>query len=404
MTVKELSPDKLYLVALSGGADSVALALMMKEQGLDMHALHCNFHLRGDESDRDERFVCHFCKEHDIPLSVRHFDTLSSAKDHKVSIEMEARELRYSWFAEQARALNAEAICVAHHKDDQAETVLLNLIRGTGLQGLSAMAPERHINGLRVIRPLLDMSKDDILMYLAHRRQDYVTDSTNLERNALRNRIRLDLLPLMRELNPNVVDCLVRTADNVRMELDSASDEGVYHKWLAPYGFNRQQILDIYSHRPQDSNDAHGHTGRRWYSATHVLLMDRGRWVLDEIGKHTASPMPELHVTELPPDAKPGIRDFQDRGRAYIDADCIEGPLALRHIRKGDRFRPFGMKRGSKLVSDYLTDRKVDLLSKRHQLVAVDTANGNIVWLVGREIDHRYCITPKTSRIIRLHT
>lgn len=380
----------------------MALALMMKEQGLDMHALHCNFHLRGDESDRDERFVCNFCKEHDIPLSVRHFDTLSSAKDHKVSIEMEARELRYSWFAEQARAMNAEAICVAHHKDDQAETVLLNLIRGTGLQGLSAMAPERHINGLRVIRPLLDMAKDDILTYLAHRRQDYVTDSTNLERNALRNRIRLDLLPLMRELNPNVVDCLVRTADNVRMELDSASDEGAYHKWLAPYGFNRQQILDIYSHRPQGCNNVSEHTGRRWHSATHVLLMDRGQWVLEEKGKLNAPTVSELHITELAPGTKPGIRDFQNRDQAFIDADCIEGHLVLRPTKKGDRFRPFGMMSGTKLVSDYLTDRKVDLLSKQHQLVAIDTANGNIVWLAGREIDHRYSITKKTNRIFQL--
>lgn len=404
MSIKDLSPNKLYLVALSGGADSVALALMMNEQKLNIHALHCNFHLRGEESNRDEKFVHQFCKEHGIPLSVRHFDTLSSAQEHKVSVEMEARELRYSWFAEQARAMNAEAICVAHHKDDQAETILLNLIRGTGLKGLAAMTSERTINGLRIIRPLLDITKADILKYLAKHKQDFVTDSTNLERNAFRNRIRLDLLPLMRELNPNIVNCLVRTAENVRMELDSASNEGAYHKWLAPLGFNRQQILDIYSHRPQNKGNNTKDSGLQWCSATHVLLMDRGNWVLEEKGKHSASTMPELYITKLAPDIKPGIQDFQNKAQAFIDAGCIEGTIELRPVRKGDRFQPFGMKRGTKLVSDYLTDRKIDLLSKQRQFVAIDTANGNIVWLVGWEIDHRYCIKANTTRILQLHT
>ena len=226
--LRTLSPDKLYLIALSGGADSVALALMMKEQGLKVRALHCNFHLRGGESDRDERFVRYFCQKHDIPLEVCHFDTLASAHLHKTSIEMEARDLRYQWFAQRVQALDAEAVCVAHHKDDQAETLLLNLIRGTGLKGLAAMHPERIVNGLRIIRPLLDITKEEILQYLARMRQGYVTDSTNLERDALRNRIRLDLMPMLRQLNPNITDCLARTAHNVRMELDTDSEESRY--------------------------------------------------------------------------------------------------------------------------------------------------------------------------------
>ena len=249
LAIKELSTRKLYLVALSGGADSVALALMMKEQGLNIHALHCNFHLRGEESNRDENFVRQFCTQHNIPIEVKHFDTLASAKEHKASIEMEARELRYAWFAERACQLDAEAICVAHHMDDQAETLLMNLIRGTGLQGLSAMSPDRTVNGLRIIRPLLNINKEEILEYLHSKQQDYVTDSTNLERDAMRNRIRLDLMPMLRQLNPNVTECLARTADNVRMELDKSSQESHYHRWLAPLGFTRSQVLDIYSHR-----------------------------------------------------------------------------------------------------------------------------------------------------------
>lgn len=402
MTIKELSPDKLYLVALSGGADSVALTLMMKERGLNVYALHCNFHLRGKESDRDENFVRHFCDNNNIPLEVCHFDTRNLAKKHGMSIEMEARELRYTWFAEQAQTLKAEAICVAHHKDDQAETLLLNLIRGTGMRGLAAMHPDRTINGLRILRPLLDITKQEILDYLASRHQEYVTDSTNLERDALRNRIRLDVMPMLRELNPNITDCLARTAYNVRMELDADSEEASYHKWLAPLGFSRQQILDIYAHRPHGSDEIISATGQIWHSSTHSLLMDRGKWILQEKTEDNAESIPELVITRLPSGTVIRKEDFTDRQQALVDADSISGTLELRYVQTGDRFRPFGFVSGSKLVSDYLTDRKVSLFDKQKQLVAIDSATQRIVWLVGREIDNRYRITQSTKNILRI--
>lgn len=402
MTLKELSPDRLYLVALSGGADSIALALMMKEAGLNIHALHCNFHLRGEESERDEKFVRHFCNKNDIPLYVCHFDTRTLAKEHGVSIEMEARELRYNWFAEQALKLNAEAICVAHHKDDQAETLLLNLIRGTGLRGLSAMHPDRTIKGLRILRPLLGITKQEILDYLSSRQQDFVTDSTNLERDALRNRIRLDVLPLLRELNPNITDCLARTAHNVRMELDSGSEEASYHRWLSPLGFSRQQILDIYAHRPQAGLGlSEIDTGRMWHSASHTLLLNRMEWILQEKDKGASKKL-QLIVETLPPDRYPSVHDLRDRSQAFVDADAVKGELIVRPVIKGDRFRPYGMSHGTKLVSDFLTDKKVTFFEKQEQLVVVDSATDTIVWVVGREIDHRYRITPDSSRILRL--
>lgn len=402
MTLKELSPDRLYLVALSGGADSIALALMMKEAGLNIHALHCNFHLRGEESERDEKFVRHFCHKNGIPLYVCHFDTRTLAKEHGVSIEMEARELRYNWFAEQALKLNAEAICVAHHKDDQAETLLLNLIRGTGLRGLSAMHPDRTIKGLRILRPLLGITKQEILDYLSSRQQDFVTDSTNLERDALRNRIRLDVLPLLRELNPNITDCLARTAHNVRMELDSDSEEASYHRWLSPLGFSRQQILDIYAHRPQAGLAlSEIDTGRMWHSASHTLLLNRMEWILQEKDKGASKKL-QLLVETLPSDRYPSVRDLRDRSQAFVDADAVKGELIVRPVIKGDRFRPYGMSHGTKLVSDFLTDKKVTFFEKQEQLVVVDSATDTIVWVVGREIDHRYRITPDCSRILRL--
>ena len=400
LKIKNLPARKLYLVALSGGGDSVALALMMKEQGLNIHALHCNFHLRGEESDRDERFVRSFCQEHDIALEVKHFDTISSARRNKTSIEMEARELRYKWFAERASHLGAEAICVAHHKDDQAETLLLNLIRGTGLQGLAAMHPDRTINGLRILRPLLDITKAEILQYLASKGQTYVTDSTNLERDALRNRIRLDVMPLLLELNPNITDCLTRTAYNVRMELDTASEESRYHRWLAPLGFTRSQILDIYAHRPQENKDMH--TGCMWHSKTHTILLNRGEWILQEKDKTAQHSNLHLVTAPLPIGSVLSRKDFCNKQQAFIDASCLKGELILRPAKQGDRFRPYGMEHGTKLISDYLTNKKIPLTEKQNQLVAVDSGTGSIVWVVAREIDHRYRVTSDTKQILLL--
>lgn len=398
ITVRNLSPDRLYLVALSGGADSVALTMMMAERGLRIHALHCNFHLRGEESDRDEGFVRDFCTERGIPLEVRHFDTRRSAREQKASIEMEARRLRYEWFAQRARELGAYAICVAHHRDDQAETLLMNLIRGTGLRGLAAMSPDRVIDGLRILRPLLGLSRQDIIDYLRERGQTFVTDSTNLEREALRNRIRLDVMPLLKELNPNVSECLARTAENVRLELETgdAEGEGHFHKWLTPLGFSRGQIMDIYAHHMRDAKES----GLMWHSPSHTLLLDRGEWVLRDNRGYAG--MPSLNTRLLPAGEMPSVDALRCKDTAFIDADMLRGRLVLRRVLAGDRFRPFGMRRGSKLVSDFLTNRKVNLLEKMSQLVVEDSGTRAIVWVVGREIDDRYRVAHDSKNIMCL--
>lgn len=393
---KNLSPQHLYLVALSGGADSVALALMMLDEGLNVHALHCNFHLRGEESNRDEAFVTHFCHKHNIPLDVKHFDTISLAKEHGVSLEMEARQQRYDWFRERAIDLDAEAICVAHHMDDQAETLLLNLIRGTGLQGLSAMHPERTIQGLKILRPLLNISKQEILSYLNSRGQDFVTDSTNLERDALRNKIRLDLMPMLKELNPSIASCLARTAENVRMELAENSTESHLHRWLSPLGFTRQQILDVYSHT-QDTSLSR--SGLLWHTTTHTLLLDRGQLIL-RLKDKDSNVLPRLIVESL--NNLPKREDFINKQQAFIDAKRINGEMLLRRAQVGDRFRPYGMKQGSKLLSDFLTNRKVNLLDKQSQLVVIDSTTDQIVWVVGQEIDDRYKVDSNTTEVVRL--
>ncbi|MDY3944446.1 MAG: tRNA lysidine(34) synthetase TilS [Prevotella sp.] len=193
-----------YIVALSGGADSVSLLFVLKhlehELGIGVEAAHCNFHLRGAESVRDEEFCKQLCDRLSVPLHLIHFDTQAYADLHRVSIEMAARDLRYGYFENLRRDIEAQDICVAHHRDDSVETVLLNLVRGTGLRGLRGIQPR---NG-NIIRPLLSLSREDIVQYLDALGESYVTDSTNLHNDVKRNKIRLDVMPLLRELNPSV--------------------------------------------------------------------------------------------------------------------------------------------------------------------------------------------------------
>ena len=203
-----LEADDLVLVALSGGADSTALLLIMKELGYKLQALHCNFHLRGEESDRDQVFVEELCLQQGVPLSVRHFQTEEEAKRRGISIEMAARDLRYEWFKKEQEERKPSYVAVAHHRDDQAETLLLNLLRGTGLRGLAGMSPSHD----GIIRPLLCLSREEILAFLESRGQTYVTDSTNSERIAQRNCLRLDIIPQLQNINPSAVEHLSRAS------------------------------------------------------------------------------------------------------------------------------------------------------------------------------------------------
>ena len=202
---------KKYLVALSGGADSVCLLLKMIEEGRSVEAVHCNFHLRGDESDRDEAFVVSLCERLGVPLHRVHFDTREYAALHKVSIELAARELRYRYFEQLRRDIGAEAIMVAHHRDDNVETVLMNLVRGTGIRGMAGIRP---VNG-HILRPLLDMSRKDIEDYLKKKGETYVTDSTNLEDDATRNKFRHHVIPLLQSLNPKASENIHSTSRHI---------------------------------------------------------------------------------------------------------------------------------------------------------------------------------------------
>lgn len=262
------SQNSKILVALSGGADSVALLRILHSLGYECEAAHCNFHLRGKESDRDEMFVRQLCQQYNIPLHITDFDTTRYAEEKHISIEMAARELRYEWFEKKRIECHANRIAVAHHQDDSIETMLLNLIRGTGITGLLGIRP---INGY-IVRPLLCVSRKEIVCYLQSIGQKYVTDSTNLEDEYTRNKIRLHLLPLMQEINPAIKNSLITTGNHlndvatiynksiseakarvitsegilISAILQEPSPETVLFEILHPLGFNPAQIKDIY--------------------------------------------------------------------------------------------------------------------------------------------------------------
>ena len=409
---KLFSREDLLLVALSGGADSVALLRVLLQEGYRCVAAHCNFELRGGESDRDEAFVRELCHQLQVPLHVVHFSTRSYADQQKISIEMAARELRYDWFEKLRLETGAACIAVAHHQDDSVETFLLNLIRGTGLQGLQGI---RARNG-HVVRPMLPVTRTEIVDYLNQMGQTYVTDSTNLQDAFMRNKIRLNLLPLMQEINPAVCEHIASAAellgrvDHVyRHAMEQAMGEVVdgqqifidrllrqsepemlLYEILTPYGFNPAQIHAIYQ-------SADGQSGKIFTSK------DKWRLVKDRTSFFLEQEMPEEKERTAP-----FVLDREDlaytadfviprkKEKACVDADKLDGDLQLRLWRKGDWFVPFGMK-GRKLVSDYLTDRKFSLFQKENQWVL--TCGERIVWLVGERADNRFRVDEHTRRV-----
>jgi len=400
--------DKL-LVALSGGADSVALLRVLLQLGYEVEAAHCNFHLRGEESERDELFVTKLCKQLDTPLHIVHFDTHAEAERLRISIEMAARQLRYLWFEQLREQCHAKCICVAHHQDDSVETVLLNLIRGTGIYGLCGI---KVVNDT-IVRPLLCVNREEIADYLKHLGQDYVIDSTNLEDEYTRNKIRLDLLPLMRQINPSVDESIISTAAHLKdaaqiyheaMEngkLRVMKDQGIdiealkretapgslLYEILSPLGFNSHQVSDI-----MQSLDAQ--SGKIFISGTHQVIKDRALLI---ISAKVQDKEPNLAYETF--ERTTDFKINKDKSIACLDAEKIKEPLSLRKYQAGDWFIPYGMK-GKKNISDYLTDKKFSLLQKQEQWVLC--SGKDIVWLVGERIDNRYCIVEKTKRIMRI--
>ena len=410
-----LNSNDLHIVALSGGADSVALLLLLKEHGFNVHAAHCNFHLRGDESDRDEAFCVELCQQLGVELHRAHFDTREYAELHKVSIEMAARELRYKWFEQLRQDIGAAGICVAHHRDDSVETVLLNLVRGTGLRGLTGIQPR---NG-SILRPLLCVSRVEIEAFLAEKGQKYVTDSTNLEADVQRNVVRLEVFPLLRKLNPAVAENIQRTTENLAeaqqvlnvaiASINSSnilnlsdlekygSSEYLAFEWLKKYGFNGDQVRQILD----------AETGKVVSSAMgYDVLKDRGRLIV-EPALQSFKPMriPEEGTYILDEKTRFSVRKksvyvSKDPHIATLDTATVQFPLTIRRVEEGDWMQPYGMK-GKKLLSDLMTDLKMTVFEKRRQLVVVDS-QGVAVWLVGLRVDQRVAVSETANSVLEI--
>ena len=413
------------IVGLSGGADSTALLLILLRLGYKCTAVHCNFHLRGAESDRDQQFVETLCHGLGVELITCSYDTRSYASRKGISIEMAARELRYADFERILNERGGHAICIAHHRDDSVETLLLNLIRGTGLRGLTGIKP---ING-NIVRPLLCVSRAEIEQWLNENHQPYVTDSTNLETDYTRNKIRLELLPLMRRINPSADSSIDSTAlhlqqayafynkaieqtikevvnkdgDYLSIDISKLSQapsvQGLLFEILSPLGFNDAQISLI-------SASLNAQPGTRFCSGTHQVIKDRDCFTVSKIAGDdfkpitvgiepgTAIPLPHgrmLAVTTAPS----GTPIAKEASVVTFDAGLIDGPLLIREWKEGDWFIPFGMK-GRKLVSDFLTDCKISAASRKSQLVV--THRNDIIWVVGLRSDNRYRIDKNTAQ------
>ena len=418
------------LVALSGGADSVALLRILLRLGYHCHAVHCNFHLRGEESNRDEQFVTDLCRMLGVPCEVVHFDTTAYASEHKQSIEMAARELRYREFERLRQAHGLDTIAVAHHQDDAVETLLLNLIRGAGINGLTGMKVK---NG-HVVRPLLCLTRDEVVGYLDLLGQPYVTDSTNLTDAYARNKVRLNLLPLMEQINPAAKENIMQAAlhlgeaatiynnviEETKTRLVTPQAEGIdidiaallatevpqayLFEIVHPYGFNSAQAADI-------SRSLTAEAGRVFESADYTLLRDRTHLLLrrkvtpivaDGIGYtlplEGSLQLPDgtqLVVTTIEPDTTWSVPKHSDV--LCLDLARISQPLTLRHPQQGDRFCPFGMK-GSKLLSDFYNDLKLPHTEKAKQWVLCH--GEEIVWAVGLRSSERYRLKGATERVI----
>lgn len=419
-----LSGEKPVVVGISGGADSVALLHILVSLGYKCIAAHCNFNLRGDESFRDEQFTIDFTQRLQVPLCKISFETNKYAQENRLSVEMAARELRYRWFEELLNTYDADAVAVAHHRDDSVETLLINLTRGSGLTGLTGIKPK---NG-NVVRPLLCVSREDIYAYIENNGLEYVTDSSNSSDIYTRNFIRLKVIPLLEEINPSVKASLARTANhlydasliynhsieearrviiqNNRLSISALlsfpAPATILYEMLKPYGFSRTVCESIFTVLDKDS-------GKIFYSSTHRLLKDRSDLLIDVLsGEDNRAYLINLEDdnVDLPVELKPEIvvikEDYQiekDKKFAYFDFDKLSFPLVLRHWQEGDWFVPFGMK-GKKKISDYFSDKKFSLFDKEKTWLLC--SGQDVIWIVGERTDNRYRIEKTTKRVLKL--
>lgn len=413
------------LVACSGGLDSVVLTHLLHELKYDIAIAHCNFSLRGKESDEDALFTESLAETLNIPFHSETFDTKSFAKDHKLSTQMAARDLRYQWFEEVAQHFGYAYVLTAHHADDDMETFFINLSRGTGLKGLTGIPQQNE----KIVRPLLTFSRAVILHYAKREGFYWREDSSNAKTDYLRNKLRLEVLPQFKEVSKKTLQnfqhtqqylqdsqaliedymalvynlVVTETTDgyslNIAKILELPNTKALLYELLHPFGFTAWE--DVYSLLEAQS-------GKELFSPSHRLLRNRNELLLTEVlenpdKKEFFIKKNQLQIRipiklSLIPTKKIG---HIDTTTVYVDADKLNYPLRLRKWQDGDVFQPFGMK-GKKKLSKFFKDEKLSLVAK--EKIWLLCSNSKIVWVIGYRLDDRFKITPNTKQLLKITT
>ena len=421
-----LTPGKPVIVGVSGGTDSVALLHVLVKLGYDCVIAHCNFHLRMEESNRDEKFVRSLAEQLKLPFYHIDFNTIKYAAQHGISIEMAARDLRYNWFYELLENLQAQAIAVAHHADDSIETMLINLVRGTGLRGLTGIPAKNN----KVVRPLLCCTRSEIENYLILHDVEHVEDSTNAGIDFQRNKFRNEVIPLLTEINPSVRQTLYdslerfegslaiyqqaidkieksivdKTSGLVTMNIDLIKQQvhvpTVMFELLHPFGFSPATIEQITGQLDAES-------GKVFYAETYKLVKDRNSLIItikgEQINEVFAVSLTDTRL-EMPfsltinkQSVTSGFQVSKNQNRIHVDASKLTFPLQIRKWNEGDFFYPFGMKQRKK-ISDFFIDNKLSLIDKEQSWLLV--SGDQIVWIVGMRMDNRFRVTDQTREVI----
>lgn len=413
---------EVFVLAISGGVDSVVLAHLCALCKLDFELAHCNFHLRDAESDKDENFVRQLAISLGKTLHVTHFNTKEYASDHKLSIQIAARELRYAWFKELMQERNIKTLVTAHHADDNLETFLINLSRGTGIEGLTGIPSKTD----SISRPLLKFSRDEVLSYAQDQKLKWREDASNEDTKYLRNNIRHTIVPQLKELHPTFLDNFLKTQEHL---IDTLKINQVYLKELKEKLFTvvdgqiKVATASLLNLQPTKSylfhffkeygftqwEDIYGllttNSGKEVQSPSHRLLKDREFLLLQEKtfkndnlykimegASEISVPIP-MKIEEVDQ-----IEKFSQKV-LYLDKETLKYPLILRKREKGDYFYPLGMK-GKKKLSKYFKDEKFDNFSKENQWLL---CSGNkVVWVVGKRADDRFKITELTKNIVKI--
>lgn len=409
-----IKPGHTVLVGLSGGPDSVALLVALTSLGYKCIAVHCNFHLRGEESDRDQKHAAQLAESLNVPFIVKHFDVNAYIDrcEQPTSIEMACRDLRYDWFQTLLKEHKADSIAVGHNSDDNAETLLMNLFRGTGLSGLRAMRPN---NGQKVIRPLLHCSRKEIDDFLEQTGYTAITDSSNLKCDYMRNKLRNKVMPVIKEHFPNAGKGITKTIDilfmselfyqqSLREKYNKYSNkEGdiylsklvlhepmhalLLYEWLSETGVSEAQAMRMV--------EASGQSGRKFPIGHGYYYIDR-EMLRFRPNIETSFDFKKLFEVSEHPVSQ--FNPTNDRLTAYFDADILKkGQFKVRRWKKGDRIKPFGMN-GTKKISDIFNDAKIPVGRKLN--VPIVTLGGEILWVTGLRASRSYQITNRTTRYV----